>query len=283
MPVKPETIVEFFGYKTDDYENDEAFKEAAGKEWTKVSEAALHEGVIKATTGRVNGVLMDSVKRGFKELGLATDGIEWDKMKTVDAVALLVGNANKSFQERETKLTESLKGKGSEEAKKEFERQINELQKKVTDSDGVIAALRGDLEKRDKADKEREITSRVNKEWEAARSEGLKDIKFKNDLEKTGFEAVAKARFAVHFDDKDEPYWAGQDGKRIPDGSKHQVFKGGGQLLRELAAELKVGDVNPRANERVGSRQPVPERQQVVKPLRPTANTRRGAFSDQQA
>lgn len=259
MPVKPELIVEFFGYDPEKFENDDAFKEAAAKDWTKVSEAVTHPEVIKATTGRVNGLIMGEVKKAYKELEIPTDNIKWDELKTTDAVTLLAQTAKKSFTERTTKLEESLKGKGSEEAKKEYERQLAELGKKATEYEGVIGTLRSDLEKRDKAEQEREINGKISSAWEAARTSGLKDIKFKNDLEKTGFEAVARQRFNVLFDEKGEQYWAGADGKRIQDGSKHQAFKDGAQLLKELALELKVGDANPRAGEKVGARPPQPE------------------------
>ena len=114
----------------------------------------------------------------------------------------------------------------------------------------------------------REVNGKINSAWDGAKLSGLKDIKFKNDLEKKGFEAEAKTRFAVLFDEKGEQYWAGADGKRIQDGSKHQSFKDGAQLLKELAAELKVGDVSARAGEKVGQRTQAEQRREQPAPIR---------------
>ena len=150
MPIKPEVVTEFFGVELDKFENDDAFKEAAAKEWTKVTEAVTHPEVIKATTGRVNGLIMGEVKKAYKELEIPTENIKWDELKTTDAVTLLAKTAKETFGQREAKLAESLKGKGTEEAKKEFERQIAELSKKATDFETLTGALRGEIAERDK-------------------------------------------------------------------------------------------------------------------------------------
>lgn len=268
MPVKPEFIVEFFGYKPEEIESEDAFKEAAAKEWTKVTEAVTHPEVIKATTGRVNGLIMGEVKKAYKELEIPTENIKWDEMKTTDAVTLLAQTAKKTFGERTTQLEESLKKKGGEEANKEWERKYGEVEKKVTEYEGVIGTLRGDLQRRDQAEKDREVNGKINGAWKVATDTGLAGVKFKNDLEKTGFEAVARQRFNVLFDEKGEQYWAGADGKRIQDGSKHQSFKDGAQLLKELAVELKVGDVSARAGEKVGQRTQAEQRREQAAPIR---------------
>ena len=268
MPIKPEVVAEFFGVELDKFESDDAFKEAAAKDWTKVSEAVTHPEVIKATTGRVNGLIMGEVKKAYKELEIPTENIKWDELKTTDAVTLLAKTAKETFGQREAKLAESLKGKGSEEAKKEFERQIAELSKKATDFETLTATLKSEIETRDKRESEREARGKTDFQWKQAEITGLKEVKFKNDLEKTGFEAVARQRFNVLFDEKGDPYWAGADGKRIQDGSKHQSFKDGAQLLKELAAELKVGDVSARAGEKVGQRTQAEQRREQPAPIR---------------
>lgn len=275
MPLsKPEVALEFFGIDPEKYENDDAFREAAAKDWTKTAEAVKHPEIMKAVTGRANGVFEMKTRQAFKELEIPTDEVDFSV--PAEAVIALAQRAKKTFTEKEAKLTESLKGKGSEEAKKEYERQLGELSKKATDYEGVISTLRGDLEARDKAEKEREVNGKINTAWELAKQTGLKDVQFKNDLEKTGFEAVAKQRFKVLFDEKGEQYWADAEGKRVQDGAKHQAFKDGPQLLKELAAELKVGNANPRAGERVGlppqrtNERPTGEREPLRK-LRPIA------------
>jgi len=261
MPIKPEVALEFFGIDPEKFENDDAFRETAAKEWTKSAEAIKDPNVMSAVTGRMNGVIAGALKKSFKALELPTEGIDFDKTPPAEIVVVLAETAKKTFTEREGKLTESLKGKGTEEAKKEYERQLAELSKKAQEYESVNSSLRGEIEGIKKAETEREAQRRVSTEWEQAELVALKDIKFKNELEKKGFEAAARERFKVTFDEKGEPYWVGKDGKRIQDGSKHQAFKGGSELLKDLAAELKVGDVNPRGGElvkvRVGEAPPV--------------------------
>lgn len=270
MPLsKPEVALEFFGVEADKYENDEAFREEAAKAWTKTDEAFKHPEVVSKVMGKANAMIADGLKKAFKSLDLPTDGVDFTK--PAETVSLLADNAKKAFADREAKLAESLKGKGTEEAKKEYERQLGEQAKKVTEFEGVIASLRGDLEKRDAAEKQREHEAKVRSQWETAKATGLKDIAFKNDLEKTGFEAVAQQRFKVLFDEGGAPYWGDAEGKRIADGAKHQVFKDGAQLLKELAIELKVGNGSARGGAPVGTPKTTPERERTgieTKPIR---------------
>lgn len=265
MPVKPEVISEFFGYDPEKFDNDEAFKEAAAKEWTKVSEAVNSKELQSAITGRMNAAIITEMKKIWKENELPTDGIKWDEAKPSEMVGVLAGTLGKKFTEREASLTEKLKSKGSEEANKEWERKYGEVEKKVKEYEGVNSTLRGEIEKRDRAEKERELNGKIEASWNTAKS----SLKFKqgmSDLEKAGFDTEARKRFQVRFDENGESYWAGQDGNRIPDGSKHQAFKDGAQLLKDLAKELKVDESNPRGGTPVGQRQPPKE--EVNKPLR---------------
>lgn len=273
MPVKPEVIAEFFGYDPEKLESDEAFRELAGKDWTKVSEAAKPGSPVeKAIMGRFNGAARTKAKSLFKELEINADGIDFDKIEALDLFDPIREGAKKAWGSKETELTEKLKGKGSEEAKKEYERQLAEQAKKVTEYETVNSTLRGEIESMKKAEQERTIAARRENSWSQASMTALKDVKFKNALEEKGFHSTARERFQVMYDEKGEEYWAGKDGNRIPDPTKHQAFKSGSQLLKELAQELKVGDANPHGGKPVGQpRTPPTERTAPIR-SRPIAS-----------
>ena len=98
-------------------------------------------------------------------------------------------------------------------------------------------------------------TARSAKEkelWDAA----MGKLPFKKDLDpitRTGFEAIARSKYKIAWDEDGKPYTADASGNRIKDTTKSNAFL---ELDQALAAEVianKLNDANPHAGKPVGA------------------------------
>lgn len=280
MPIKPEFALEVFGVDPEKFENDEAFKKHVEETWTKVSEAHLNPAIARAATGKMNGVVMGKVKGAFKALEVPTDGIKFDEISPADAIELLTPAIQEQWNSKEGEFSKRLKdmesatkGKDLEGLKADYEKRLEEKDKKIGDLTGAHEKLMGDFETMKKTEQEREHKRKEEFEWEKA----LGEIKWKQgigELEKTGFTTKMRSDYKVNFDENGDAYWTDREGKRIPDGTKHQAFKDGSQILKEKAKELKVDETNPQGGKPVGQRPAMqtPQQQQRTEgPLRRVA------------
>lgn len=250
MPIKPETVAEFFGIDPAGFDDDDAFRAHAGKQWTKVDEATRSPEVRSKVLGSFNGILRSRAKKAFTTLGVNAEGVDFDATDPPELIDALIERTTKTMEERTKELEEKLKKKGGEEAAAEWQRKLTEAEKKVKDYEAANQQIRTEFDTFRSEIKQREEQSALQTYWQQAE----KEVKFRqglSELELEGFRAKTREMYKLQRDEEGKIYTTDAKGERIPDGSKHLAFKPLGVLLNEAAAAMNIHEKTPHGGKQV--------------------------------
>jgi hypothetical protein len=209
MPITEKEALDVLGYDATTFENVEAFRTQVESEWIKRDVAPTDKEIHGKVLGKMNGAIQSQLKGISKEFGI--DGIEFDKMRTEEAIQAVVTKMGKTISElREAKADGSTP------------KEIAELQKKVDD----LTKAKADLEKLngETAKKYTELETSVNNEKSAAKRQAVYDraygkVPFRKDMsthERRGFDAHIRENYVVGFDDDGKEVLTDKDGHQIP-------------------------------------------------------------------
>jgi len=230
MPIDPKEALEVLGYDAEKFDDVEAFRAQAEKDWLKASEAPMNKEVQRHVFGKINGALRTTIKQSARDLDV--DG-EWDTLDPIDGVKALSAEVSKKLRDlREAQ--EALKAgttptKEVAEVKRQYDeakRKLEDLTKLYDESTSKYTALETSVAK----EKEQ---AKVDAIYNAAL--GKLTLRKMTAFERDGFEAALRRDNVVKFDDEGLPYVVGKDGERIRDEKKAHGYLTVDEALKAYA------------------------------------------------
>jgi hypothetical protein len=202
MPIKPEEAIEllqFIGIDPDKTETIDAAKDKFGADFILKSEAIKDDAIASKIVGSRMGALETEAKRTFKEIGVEFEGEEIKGKKLEDILKLGASKVKEQFEQIKKLNT------GGDEATKEWEKKYNAQAKKLNDTQTLANTLQeqyASLEGIYKTEKKQAKLTDYKKSQ-------IADIKLKSDINTLmldGFHANIEKKYAIDFDEKDEPF-----------------------------------------------------------------------------
>lgn len=202
MPIKPEEAIEllqFIGIDPEKTETIDAAKDKFGTDFILKSEAIKDDKIIGAVVGSRMGALETETKRTFKEIGVEFEGEEIKGKKLEEILKIGASKVKEQFE------TLKKTSGGGDEASKEWEKKYNAQLKKLNDTQTLAQSLQeqySTLENTYKTEKKQAKLTEYKKSQ-------IANVKLRSDLDQLrleGFNAILEKKYAIDFDEKDEPF-----------------------------------------------------------------------------
>lgn len=228
--IDPKEALAILGYDSEAFEDLEAFKVQAKKDWLKATDAHMDEGVRGKVFGAQFGSMRTALKRAAKELEIEAEFDDLDPNKGVD---LLAAQASARLKELREARKEGAPAK-----------EIADLQKKYDDAQRYGQELKAAVEAEqakytqlETAIAEEKKASRIAKRYQEA--VGKLDLREMNDLERTGFDDIIRRKFRIEEEDERE-YVLNEKGERMRHPKKVHDFLTLEDAVRIYTEEQKL-------------------------------------------
>lgn len=213
----------------------EAFKEKFQSKFITKDEAFNDEEIKGKITGKIAGAATTLIKRHFELENAEIKDKKWEEVLEIG-----VSKLKNSLKELEGKA-----GQTNDEALKDYQAKLEKANKTISDFKEQNETLKTGLETSEKTWSEKYLGLKKNNVLESAKSRLLPKLREMTELERVGFEAAIKNNINIDFDEKDEIYVKGIDGKRIPNPNKMGAFL---SLDEALELEAVKGNVIKKNN-----------------------------------
>tara|TARA_R110001599_G_scaffold174305_1_gene366255 strand:- start:337 stop:1182 length:846 start_codon:yes stop_codon:yes gene_type:complete len=234
----PEQMFDYIGINTDNI--DDFKSQFDGKFLTR--ENAINDSEIKSKlTGAMAGGITTHIKRSAKEnfgLEISKDEIEGKKVEEI--FDLIAATTKNEYETKINDLSGQLKSSPKvDEINAEWESKYNKLKGEFSDTRDLLETTKSEFESKQNDwianQKQTAITSKMDGM--------LSQLDFSdqvNDMTRTGFLTHMANNFQIDLNDAGEMQIKGQDGKMIPNASKHGEFMSPADVYRAEAEKNKM-------------------------------------------
>jgi hypothetical protein len=242
MPIKPEEqaeLLKFIGIDPETTETIDAAKDLFGNDFIRKSEAIKDETIVSKVVGARMGSLQTETIRNFKELGIEFEADEIKSKKVEDIIKIGSAKVKSRFEEIKTQ------NGGGDEAVKAWEKKYESLNKKHTETTGLVDSLKKQFEDLDLSVK----TEKRNSKITDYKKEAIKEIKLRSDIDQltlVGFNTHLNSKYKIELDEEEKPYVVDlTTNARVPSKKKGASFADFGEIFELEAAANKLIAVSP--------------------------------------
>ncbi len=251
MSFELKDVVEFLGYKPEDFKTLDELKEKFNGEFVRRSVAETDEQLVGKIVGHRLGTIKTSALRIAKEFGveipkekLVKDGKELFASDILD----LVGTEVKTHHEKTVGELKTLAEAKGGEAVKQWQEKYGQLETKHSDF------MKAHTELQTKYQEVKKQSGNTIREFKItnAKTEAFSKGVFKDGLtevEKIGFDTYFNNKYKIDLDEKDMPYIADKStGQRISNKAVAGTFLGIDDVYKMEIAATGLDKKNPHAS-----------------------------------
>lgn len=250
MPIETKEVLEFLGYKPEDFKELADLKTKFDAEFIRTSAITEDSEPVKKILGKTFGTLENEIKKVAKGFDIVIDfeGADYQANKKVaDKFKFVLNTHNEASKLIIDDLTAKA-GLGNDEKIKDLTTKIEKHQQKTKDLQALLDSTKGEYETF-KTTKETEIK---NTKLNVHKSEIFSKAKFipdTNDFTKKGFLDTFQEKYKIDLDENDKPVIMDKAGNRLISTKVSGTHKTVDEVLEEELINAKLFPSNPKAGQ----------------------------------